>query len=94
MRTYRDRLHGGHSVEVIWMLPHTHDLRHNLHLRPINAKDVRQFLEVNGCRFAYTKDRIAQPRHAQVSELFIEERLAELCCEKGDILYDSLSDAP
>lgn len=76
------------------MLPHTHDLRDNLNLRPLDAEDVCQFLEVDGCRFAYTKDRVTQPGHAQVPELFVEERFSELCCEKGDIFDDSLSDAP
>jgi hypothetical protein len=74
------------------MLTHTHDLGDNLNLRPIDTKDFRQFLEVDGCRFTYTEDRVTQPRHAQIPELFVEERFAELSSASSMIAGRRLSD--
>lgn len=76
------------------MFPHVHDLRYNGHLRPFNTKHLCQSFEIASRRLPDAVDGISQPGHAEVTELLIEEWLAQLLCKKGDVFDDRLSDSP
>lgn len=76
------------------MLAHANDFGNNLCLGPLYAEDFRQLLEVDSCGFTDAVDVVAQPGHAEVTKLLVEERLAKLGGEQGDILDDSLANAP
>ena len=78
MPAHRDSLHGRHAEQVRGVLSHTDNLRYNLDLCPLDAKHFRQFLQIDSCRFPDAVHVVTQPRHAQVTQLFIEEILAQL----------------
>lgn len=45
---YRNSEAGGHSIEVIGMLAHGHDLRYDGVVGPLNTKHLGEFLQVLG----------------------------------------------
>lgn len=92
--TYHDGLNGCHPEKVIWMCTHTHDLRNNGDFGPFDSKDLRQLFQINGCSLANAINSITQPRHTQISELFVEEWFAKLVGKEGYVFNNCLSHAP
>lgn len=76
------------------MFAHGHDFGDNGLLGPLDTKHVRQLLEVYRCRLTDAENRVAEPCHAQGSQLVVKELHAELSRNQGDILDDGLSDSP
>lgn len=60
------------------MLAHAHYFRYNGDLGPFDTEDLRELFQVYGGCFSDTVDSVAEPRHTQVSKLFIEEGFSEL----------------
>ena len=94
MDSYSDGLDRSHAEKIRRVLAHTNDLGYNLNFGPLDAKDLGELLEVDGRSFANAVDVVAQPGHAQVAELLVEEGLAELSSQQRDVLDDGLSNAP
>ena len=76
------------------MLTHGNDLGNNRVSSPINSKDLGELLEVVSRRFSYREDGVAQPAHAEVIELVIEELNAKLTGQERNVLDDGQTDAP
>lgn len=76
------------------MWTHAHYFRHNGDFCPVDTKNVCQLFEIDSGSFADTVNGVSQPRHAKVSELFIEEWFPQLVGQKGDVLNNGLSNAP
>lgn len=92
--THGDSKDGSHSVEVVCMSPHLHNLRQDRSLCPIHSKHIRQLLQIDRRRFSNTKDRVSQPSHTEASELFVKEPDSELGGEEGNVFDDGLTDSP
>lgn len=65
MSTYSDGKAGGHSVEVVRMCPHCHDLWNDGFISPLDTKDFSELFKVMCCSFTNGEDRVAQPSHAE-----------------------------
>lgn len=92
--SYRDGKAGSHSVEVVWVLAHGHDLGNDGFICPVNAKYFRELLEIlRGC-FSDGKDCVTKPAHAQGTELLVEEFNAKLTCKERDVFDDGKSNPP
>ena len=63
-------------------------------LRPVNTKDLCQFLEVLSCCLPDGEDSVSKPAHAEVSKLLIEESHAQLLSQERDVLDDGQSHTP
>ena len=91
---YRNGKAGSHSVEIVWVLPHSHDLGNDGLIGPVNAKYFSELLEILGGCFSDGKDGVAEPAHAQGAELLVKELNAKLTCQEGDIFDDGKSNPP
>jgi len=76
------------------MLAHSHNLRHDSLISPLDAEHLGQLLQVLCRRLADAEDGIAKPAHAQAAELLVKELDAQLRCQQRDILDDGQPDAP
>jgi hypothetical protein len=92
--TYGDSEARGHPVKVVGVVAHGRDLGNDGLTSPLDTKDLGKLLQVVRSGFADREDRIAQPAHAQVRQLFIEELDTELASEERDVLDDRQPDAP
>lgn len=70
---YRNSKAGSHPVEIVRVLAHQHDFRHDCVVRPLHAKDLGQLLQILSRGFADGEDGVAEPTHAQATELLVEE---------------------
>lgn len=61
---------------------------------PLDAEDLGQLLEVDGCALTNAENVVSEPTHAKVAELVVEELDAELRREERNVLNDGLSHAP
>lgn len=85
---------GCHAVQVVSLIAHGHDFGYNRLSRPLDAKDFCEFLEVESGGLTNAEDGVAQPGHAEISELLVEELDAQLGGEKRDVLDDGETDTP
>ena len=76
------------------MLSHRDYLGHDLDFRPIDAENFRQLLQVDDGGLADAVHIVAQPRHAQVAELLVEENLPKLVGKERNVFDDRLTHAP
>lgn len=76
------------------MLTHGHHLGDNRLLGPLNAKYLCELLQVLGSSFSDRENGIAQPSHAEITQLLIEELDAQLAGQKGNVFDDSETHAP
>ena len=76
------------------MFAHFNNLGQDRLLGPLDAKHIRQFLQVVHGGLPNAEDAVTEPSHTQAAELFIEELHAELGREQGNVLDDGLSDSP
>jgi hypothetical protein len=76
--TYGDSKAGRHPVEIVRVLAHSHHLRNNGIIGPLNAENLGQLLQVLGRRLTDREDGVAKPAHAQAAELLIKELYTEL----------------
>lgn len=76
------------------MLSHGHHLGDNRALRPFHPKHFSQLPQVSGCCLPNGEDGVAEPSHAEVTELLIEELNAQLASKKRDIFDDGKSNTP
>lgn len=76
------------------MLPHGHHLGDNGFLGPLDTEDLCELLQVLSSSFSDREDGIAQPSHAKITQLLIEELDAQLAGEKGDVFDDGKTHAP
>jgi hypothetical protein len=91
---YRDCKASRHSVKIIGVLSHSHDLGNNGFICPFHSKDFCELLEVLRSCLSDGEDGVAQPTHTEVAELLIEKLDAELASKKRDIFYDGEADTP
>jgi hypothetical protein len=56
--TYGNGKACGHSVKVVWVLTHSHDLGNDGISCPVNPKDFGKFLQVLCSSFSYREDRV------------------------------------
>jgi len=73
---------------------HREDLRDDRPAGPFHSENLCQLLEVDGSGLPDGEDVVSEPRHAEVSELVVEELNSELGREEGDVLDDGLSNSP
>ena len=92
--THRDGEAGGHSVEVVGVGAHCHDLWQYRLAGPFDTKDLCELLEIVRRSLSDGEDRVAEPAHAKTTELLVEELDAKLAGQQGDVLNDGQSDAP
>lgn len=93
-RTHGDGKDGGHAEEVVGVVTHGEDLGDDGDLGPVDAKDLGELAQVDRRGLADAEDGVAEPVHAEVTELVVEELDAELLGEEGDVLDDRLAHAP
>lgn len=93
-QTYRDGEAGSHSVQVVRVVAHGHNLGDDGLACPLHAKYFSQFLQVVRSSLADGKDCVTKPSHAQVAELFVKELDAELAGQQGNILDDGETHSP
>ena len=55
------------------MTTHVHDLWNDGFVCPLHAKDFCELLEILRASFTDTKDRVAEPRHAEVGKFLVKE---------------------
>lgn len=70
------------------------DLRDDVGLAPINAKELGQALEVVHGGLADGGNDITEPRHAQVGQLLVEEIDSQLLGEQGHVGDNGEADPP
>lgn len=75
-------------------MAHLHDLGDDRILRPVDAKHLGELAQVDRRSLADGKDGVAEPPHAEVGKLLVEEGDAELLGEERDVLDDGLPNAP
>jgi len=68
------------------VLSHSCNLGHNSIVGPFNTKHLCEFLQVLCAGFTDAEDSVAEPGHAQVAELLIEEGHTKLAGEQRHIL--------
>lgn len=61
---------------------------------PVHPKHLDQILQVDGSGLPDGEHNIPKPRHTEVAELLIEELLAKLSGEQGNIFDDRLPNTP
>lgn len=71
------------------MVAKGHNLRDDGLVGPINAENLCKLLQIVSRRLADGEDGVAEPAHAKVCELFVEELNTELTGKEGDIFDDS-----
>lgn len=76
------------------MTGHCDDFGNDSSPRPVYTKDFDQLLQVDSGSLSNGEYDIPKPRHAQVAELLVEELLAKLGGEQGNIFDDRLPDTP
>lgn len=62
--THRDGETGSHSVEVIRMLTHSHDLRDDRFAGPLDTEYFRKLLQILRCSFSNRENSVTKPTHA------------------------------
>lgn len=62
--SYRYSEAGGHSVEIIWVLAHSHHFGNDGLASPLDPKDLCKLFEVLCCCFSDREDRVPEPAHA------------------------------
>lgn len=92
--THGDCKAGCHSVEVVGVLSHGHDLGNNRALGPFDSENLGQLSQVGGSGLTNGEDGITKPPHAKVTKLLIEELNAQLAGKQGDIFDDGKTDSP
>lgn len=92
--SYRYSKTGGHAIEVVGMLAHSHDLWNYGFAGPVNAEYFCQLLEVLCGGFSNGKDGVSEPAHAQCAQLLVKELNSKLTSKQWDILDDRQSDSP
>lgn len=92
--TYRDGKASGHSVQVVGVASHSHDLGNYLLARPLHPKDFRQLFQVMSGSLTNGEDGVPQPTHAQVAQFLIKELDTELAREQGNVLDDGKANSP
>lgn len=85
---------GGHAVKIVRMLAHSHHLRNNRLLRPIDAKDLCELLEILSGRLTNGKNGVTEPAHAEITQLLIEKFDTKLASKKGNVFDDSETHSP
>ena len=93
-KTYRNGEAGRHAVQIVRMLTHCHDFGYDRLIRPLNAKDFCELLQVLSRGFTNGEDGVAQPAHAQTAEFFVKKLNAELRSKERNIFDDGQADAP
>lgn len=94
IKTYRNGKAGGHSVKVVGVLAHSHDLRDDGLASPLHPEDLRKLLQVVRGGLSDREDGVTKPAHAESTQLLIEELYTQLACKQGDVLNDSESYSP
>lgn len=92
--THGDCKAGCHSVEVVGVLSHGHDLGNNRALSPFDSENLCQLSQVGGSSLTNGEDGVTKPPHAKVTKLLIKELDAQLACKQGDIFDDGKADPP
>lgn len=62
--SYRYSEARGHSVEVIWVLAHSHHFGNDGLTSPLDPEDLCKLFEVLCCCFSDREDRVPEPAHA------------------------------
>lgn len=93
-KTYRDGKAGSHSVQVVGVVAHSHNLGDDGLACPLHAKYFSQFLQVVRSSLTDGKDCVAKPSHAQVAELFVKEFDAELAGQQRNVFDDGKTHSP
>lgn len=94
LKAYRDRKASRHSVKVVGMLAHGHDLRDDSFAGPLYAKYFSELFEVlSGC-LSYREDSVTKPAHAEIAKLLIEEFHTKLARKKRNVVDNGQSHAP
>lgn len=92
--TYRDGKAGRHSVQVVGMVAHGHDLGDDGLTGPLHAKYFCQFAQVVSSCFTDGEHGVAEPLHAQIAQLLVEEADAELAGQQRNVFNDGQTHAP
>lgn len=92
--THGDREASCHSVKVVRVLSHGHNLRDYRTLSPVNPKYLRELSQVLRGSLSDREDGVTKPAHTKIAELLVEELNPQLAGEKRDIFDDSKTDTP
>lgn len=92
--TYGNGKAGGHAVKIVRMLAHSHHLRNNRLLRPIDTENLGELLKILSGRLTDGKDGVTEPPHAEITQLLIEEFDTKLTGKKGNVFDDSETHSP
>ena len=76
------------------MLTHGHDLGYDRLVRPLNAEDLCELLQVLSRSFTNGEDGVTQPAHAQAAELLVKKLNAELRGKERNVFDDGQANAP
>lgn len=76
------------------MVTHSHHLRNDRLACPFDAKDLCQLLKVVRRSLTDREDSVAEPSHAQSTELLIKERNSELTCQQRNVLDNGQANTP
>jgi hypothetical protein len=93
-KTHCNGKDGSHAVKVVGVLAHGQHFRDDSVARPVDSEDLGQLLEIYGCSLADGEDGVTEPRHAEVTELVVEEADAELSSQERNVLDDGLAHTP
>lgn len=92
--THGDREASCHSVEVVRVLSHGHNLRDYGTLSPVNPKYLRKLSQILRGGLSDREDCVTKPAHTEIAELLVEELDSQLAGEKRDIFNDSKTNTP
>lgn len=77
-----------HAVEVVGVVTHGHHLGNDGLAGPLWAKYLGELLEILRCCLTDGIDGIAEPAHAEIAQLLVEELNTKLAGEEGNVLDD------
>lgn len=93
-KTYRNSKTCGHPVKIVWVLPHGHHLGNDRLFGPLHAEHFCKLFQVLGSSFSDRENSIAQPSHAKIAQLLIEELDSQLTGKEGNVFDDGKTHAP
>lgn len=76
------------------MLSHSHDLRDDRPLGPVNAEYFRELPKILRSGLSNREDSVTKPPHAEITELLIEELDTQLAGKQRDVFDDGKADSP
>ena len=76
------------------MLAHSHHLRDDGALSPVDTEHFRQLPQVLSGSLSDREDSVSEPAHAKIAQLLVKELDSKLAGKEGDVFNDSKANTP